>query len=67
MPSYHYAGDKEYLIYGSIENLNLTALINDKRRIWHEKEHKWGQPDDYDYEVIFYPELNIVQINKMGY
>ncbi len=67
MPSYHYAGDKEYLIYGSIENLNLTALINDKRRIWHKKEHKWGQPDDYDHEVIFYPKLNIVQINKMGY
>ncbi|WP_298786586.1 hypothetical protein [uncultured Campylobacter sp.] len=67
MPSYHYAGDKEYLIYGSIENLNLTALINDKRRIWHKKEHKWEQPDDYDHEVIFYPELNIVQINKMGY
>lgn len=67
MPSYHYAGSREYLIYGSIKNLNITAIVNDKRRIWHKKEHEWGQPDDYDHEVIFYPELNIVQINKMGY
>ena len=67
MPSYHYAGSREYLIYGSIKNLNITAIVNDKRRIWHKKEHKWGQPDDYDHEVIFYPKLNIVQINKMGY
>ena len=67
MPSYHYAGSREYLIYGSIKNLNITAIVNDKRRIWHKKEHEWGQPSDYDHEVIFYPELNIVQINKMGY
>ncbi|WP_297942994.1 hypothetical protein [uncultured Campylobacter sp.] len=67
MPSYHYAGSREYLIYGSIKNLNITAIVNDKRRIWHKKEHESGQPDDYDHEVIFYPELNIIQINKMGY
>ena len=67
MPSYHYAGSREYLIYGSIKNLNITAIVNDKRRIWHKKEHESGQPSDYDHEVIFYPELNIIQINKMGY
>ena len=67
MPSYYYAGSREYLIYGSIKNLNITAIVNDKRRIWHKKEHESGQPSDYDHEVIFYPELNIVQINKMGY
>jgi len=67
MPSYHYAGSREYLIYGSIKNLNITAIVNDKRRIWYKKEHEWGQPIDYEHEVIFYPELNIVQINKMGY
>jgi len=67
MPSYHYAGSREYLIYGSIKNLNITAIVNDKRRIWHKKEHEWGQPIDYDHEVIFYPELNIVQINTLGY
>lgn len=67
MPSYHYAGSREYLIYGSIKNLNITAIVNDKRRIWYKKEHESGQPSDYDHEVIFYPELNIIQINKMGY
>ena len=67
MPSYHYAGSREYLIYGSIKNLNITAIVNDKRRIWHKKEHEWGQPIDYDHEVIFYPEFNIVQINTLGY
>ena len=67
MPSYYYAGSREYLIYGSIKNLNITAIVNDKRRIWHKKEHESGQPSDYDHEVIFYPELNIIQINKMGY
>jgi hypothetical protein len=67
MPSYHYAGSREYLIYGSIKNLNITAIVNDKRRIWYKKEHEWGQPIDYDHEVIFYPELNIVQINTLGY
>ena len=67
MPSYHYAGSQEYLIYGSIKNLNITAIVNDKRRIWHKKEHEWGQPIDYDHEVIFYPEFNIVQINTLGY
>ena len=67
MPSYHYAGSREYLIYGSIKNLNITAIVNDKRRIWYKKEHEWGQPIDYDHEVIFYPEFNIVQINTLGY
>lgn len=67
MPSYHYAGSREYLIYGSIKNLNITAIVNDKRRIWHKKEHESGQPIDYDHEVIFYPEFNIVQINTLGY
>ena len=67
MPSYHYAGSREYLIYGSIKNLNITAIVNDKRRIWYKKEHEWGQPIDYEHEVIFYPELNIVQINTLGY
>lgn len=67
MPSYHYAGSREYLIYGSIKNLNIMAIVNDKRRIWHKKEHEWGQPIDYDHEVIFYPEFNIVQINTLGY
>ena len=67
MPSYYYAGSREYLIYGSIKNLNITAIVNDKRRIWYKKEHEWGQPIDYDHEVIFYPELNIVQINTLGY
>lgn len=51
-PFYHYAGSREYLIYGSTKNLNLTALINDKRQIWHKKEHEGGQPIDYDHEVI---------------
>ena len=67
MPSYHYSGSREYLIYGSIKNLNITAIVNDKRRIWYKKEHEWGQPIDYDHEVIFYPEFNIVQINTLGY
>lgn len=67
MPSYHYAGSREYLIYGSIKNLNITAIVNDKRRIWYKKEHEWGQPIDYEHEVIFYPEPNIVQINTLGY
>ena len=66
-PFYHYAGSREYLIYGSIKDLNITAIVNDKRRIWYKKEHEWGQPIDYDHEVIFYPELNIVQINTLGY
>ena len=66
-PFYHYAGSREYLIYGSIKNLNITAIVNDKRRIWHKKEHESGQPSDYDHEVIFYPEFDLVQINTLGY
>ena len=67
-PFYHYAGSREYLIYGSTKNLKLTALMNDKRQIWHKKDHiPWGQPIDYDHEVIFYPEFDLVQINTLGY
>lgn len=67
-PFYHYAGSREYLIYGSTKNLKLTALVNDKRQIWHKKDHiPWGQPIDYDHEVIFYPEFDLVQINTLGY
>ena len=55
------------MIYGSTKNLNLTALINDKRQIWHKKEHEGGQPIDYDHEVILYPEFNLIQINTLGH
>ena len=42
-PFYHYVGSREYLIYGSTENLNLTVLMNDKRQIWHKEDHiPWG-------------------------
>jgi|GEM_PF-594927 hypothetical protein len=67
-PFYHYAGSREYLIYGSTENLNLTVLMNDKRQIWHKEDHiPWGQPIKYDHEVILYPEFNMIQINTLGH
>ncbi|MBQ9260224.1 MAG: hypothetical protein IJ187_10315 [Neisseriaceae bacterium] len=58
-PFFSYLDDKYILVYGSTKHLNVTALNKQEKQIWYKKEEKGKE-----YEFIFYPQQNIIQINK---
>lgn len=63
-PNFHYLGykqalsHKEFLIYGSTKNINILNINFQKKQIWYRRE-KTGN----EYEFIFYPQQNIIQVN----
>ncbi|MBQ9683755.1 MAG: hypothetical protein IJV35_10875 [Neisseriaceae bacterium] len=63
-PNFHYLGyeqalsHKEFLIYGSTKNLNIININSQKKQIWYKREKT-----NREYEFIFYPQQNIIQVN----
>lgn len=58
-PFFYYLDDNYILVYGSTKHLNVTALNNQEKQIWHKREEKGKE-----FEFIFYTQQNIIQINR---
>ncbi|WBR53310.1 hypothetical protein [Campylobacter sp. CN_NE2] len=60
-PNFHYLGTdaykKMFLVYGSMKNLNITSISDTKIQIWQKK----------GYEIIFYPQKDIIRVNRFGF
>lgn len=54
-PNFRYLGEKTFLVFGSMKNLDISSISDTKTEIWHKK----------GYEIIFYPQKNIIQVNRL--
>ena len=51
----HVKGNKEFLVFGSKKNLDITSISDTKTQIWHKK----------GYEIVLYPQENIIRVNRL--
>ncbi|MDA3061939.1 MULTISPECIES: hypothetical protein [unclassified Campylobacter] len=56
-PNFTYLNNKEFLVWGSTENLHISALNDNMGQVWRDGRD--------EHEIIFYPDKNIVQKNTL--
>ncbi|MDA3055025.1 MULTISPECIES: hypothetical protein [unclassified Campylobacter] len=56
-PNFTYLNHKEFLVWGSTENLHISALNDNMGQVWRDGRD--------EHEIIFYPDKNIVQKNTL--